>query len=63
MMLDPQIATLATLTMAVGFTMSYAALKKNLLELKQRKRICPACGRSIPGAAATPTSDLVLFQH
>jgi hypothetical protein len=49
MTLDPQIATLATLTMAVGFTMSYAALKKNLLELKQRKRICPACGRTIPG--------------
>jgi len=49
MMLDPQIATMAMLTMAVGFTMSYAALKKNLLEPKQRKRICPACGRSIPG--------------
>ena len=49
MMLDPQIAMLVALTMAVGFTMSFAALKKNMLELKQRKRICPACGRSITG--------------
>ena len=46
---DPQIAMLVALTMAVGFTMSFAALKKNMLELRRRKRICPACGRSIPG--------------
>ncbi|MBA2297206.1 MAG: hypothetical protein H0W14_04145 [Actinobacteria bacterium] len=49
MTLDPQIALLGALTMAVGFTMYYAGLKKNMLELKQRRRICPACGRRITG--------------
>ena len=49
MMLDPQLVTLGALTMAIGFTMYYAGLKKNMLELKQRRRICPACGRRIAG--------------
>ena len=46
---DPQLAMLGALTMAVGFTMYYAGLKKNMLELKQPKRICPSCGRHITG--------------
>ncbi len=49
MTLDPQLATLGALTMAIGFTMYYAGLKKNMLELKQQRRICPACGRRIAG--------------
>ena len=49
MTLDPQIATLAALMMAVGWTMTFTGLKKHMLELKQRRRICPSCGRSIPG--------------
>ena len=49
MTLDPQIAVLVALTMAVGFTMYYAGLKKNMLELKRRKRVCPSCGRDITG--------------
>ena len=52
-MIDPQIAILAALTTAVGYTMAFAGLKKNLLELKQRKRICPSCGRSITGRSCS----------
>ena len=48
-MIDPQIAMLAVLTMAIGYTMYFAGLKKNMLELKHRKRICPSCGRNIVG--------------
>lgn len=49
MNLDPQILVLAVLTMAIGYTMTFAGLKKNMLELRQRRRICPSCGRSITG--------------
>ena len=49
MTLDPQLAMLGALTMTIGFTMYYAGLKKNMLELKQRRRICPSCGRNISG--------------
>jgi formate dehydrogenase maturation protein FdhE len=50
MTLDPQTAaTLAALFMAVGWTMTFAGLKKNVLEQKQRRRVCPACGRRIDG--------------
>ena len=50
MTLDPQLVTSAALTMAIGYTMFFSGLKKNTLELKRRKRVCPSCGRSILGA-------------
>ncbi len=50
MTLDPQIAVFAALAMAVGWTMTYSGLKKNMLELKRRRRTCPSCGRVIDGA-------------
>jgi hypothetical protein len=46
---DPQIAILAALTMAIGYTMFFTGLKKHALELKRRKRVCPSCGRIIAG--------------
>jgi hypothetical protein len=49
MTFDPQIAALAALVMAVGWTMTFSGLKKHMLEPKQRKRVCPACGRLIQG--------------
>jgi hypothetical protein len=52
-MIDPQIAMLGALTMAIGYTMYFAGLKKNMLELKQRRRICPSCGRTITGRSCT----------
>jgi len=33
----------------VGYLMVKAGLGKNALELKQRRRICPSCGRQIRG--------------
>ena len=50
MRLDPQFVSLAALMMAVGYTMFFAGLKKHALEPKRSKRICPSCGRHIPGA-------------
>jgi len=49
MTVDPQIVTFVALAMAIGYTMFFSGLKKNLLELKQRRRICPSCGRRIDG--------------
>ena len=49
MTFDPQFAAALALMMAVGWTMCFAALRKHLLEPKQRRRICPSCGRPIRG--------------
>ena len=49
MTLDPQFVTLAALMTAIGYTMFFAGLKKHALELKQRHRTCPSCGRRISG--------------
>ena len=50
MTLDPQLVTTAALTMAIGYTMFFSGLRKHTLELKNRKRTCPSCGRNIVGA-------------
>jgi hypothetical protein len=47
MKLDP--VTLSALAMGIGWTMAFAGMKKNALELKRRKRWCPSCGRRIDG--------------
>ena len=44
-----ELASYVALAMAVGFTMLYSGLAKHTLELRRRKRICPACGRHITG--------------
>jgi hypothetical protein len=49
MTLDPQIAMVAALTMAAGYTMFVSGLAKNMLEPKRRRRVCPSCGRHISG--------------
>ncbi len=46
---DPQLPLLVALTIGVGWTMYFSGLKKRMLELKHRQRICPSCGRSITG--------------
>ena len=50
MTLDPQLVLFAALAMAIGWTMTFSGLKKNALELKQRRRTCPSCGRHISGS-------------
>jgi recombinational DNA repair protein RecR len=47
MALDPHTATLAVLTLGIGWLMAAAGLQKNALELKRRRRTCPSCGRHI----------------
>ena len=46
---EPQIVAFAALVMAIGWTMTFAGLKKHVLELKRRERTCPSCGRHITG--------------
>ena len=46
---EPQIVAFAALVMAIGWTMTFSGLKKHALELKQRDRTCPSCGRHISG--------------
>jgi formate dehydrogenase maturation protein FdhE len=49
MTLDPQIVAFAALAMAIAWTMTFSGLAKHALELKQRRRTCPSCGRHITG--------------
>jgi hypothetical protein len=49
MTISPDIAVLAAVTSAAGWTMIYAGARKRAIELRRRKRICPACGRQIVG--------------
>jgi hypothetical protein len=39
------IAMLAILTVGIGWTMMTAGLQKSALEWRQRRRVCPSCGR------------------
>lgn len=41
------IASLAVVTLAVGYVMAYAGIQKSVLEWRRRRRTCPACGREI----------------
>jgi hypothetical protein len=45
MALDPQIGALIVSTAAAGLLMALAGVTKNGLEWRQRRRICPSCGR------------------
>jgi len=53
MTFDPHTATLAALTLGVGWIMAMAGLQKSALELKRRRRICPSCGRQIDKAVCS----------
>ena len=41
--------TMILSTAGAGYLMMKAGLGKNALELRQRKRVCPSCGRRISG--------------
>ena len=47
---DPQLVSFVALAMAIGYTMLFSGLAKQVLELKRRRRVCPSCGRDIVGA-------------
>jgi hypothetical protein len=42
---DPHVAVLIVSTAAAGLLMALAGVTKNGLEWRQRRRICPSCGR------------------
>ena len=50
MSLDPHLAVLLVSTTAAGLLMSIAGLRKNGLERRRRRRICPSCGRELRGS-------------
>jgi NADH pyrophosphatase NudC (nudix superfamily) len=51
MAIDPHIATLMVSTAVAGLLMALAGIGKNGLEWRQRRRICPSCGRELHGNA------------
>jgi NADH pyrophosphatase NudC (nudix superfamily) len=50
MSFDPHMAVLLSTT-AAGLLMSIAGLRKNGLEWRRRRRICPSCGRELRSSA------------
>ncbi|GEM_PF-1050078 len=49
MHLSPHLAVAAIATLAAGWLMIVAGLQKSLLERRQRRRLCPSCGRELRG--------------
>ncbi len=46
-MLNLHFAILAIVTLGAGWLMAVAGLQKSALEWRQRRRVCPSCGRQI----------------
>jgi hypothetical protein len=44
---DPHVAALLVSTMAAGLLMAISGIRKNGLEWRRRRRICPSCGREL----------------
>jgi hypothetical protein len=53
MKLDPSIASLAVVTLGVGYGMLVAGVNKSALEWRRRRRTCPSCGRYIERRACS----------
>jgi hypothetical protein len=47
MHVDPQLAGLIVSTFGVGVLMAFTGVQKSALEWKQRRQICPSCGRDL----------------
>jgi hypothetical protein len=56
MAFDPHVAALMVSTAAAGLLMALAGVTKNGLEWRQRRRICPSCGRVLRRDACTCVS-------
>ena len=56
MTFDPHVMTLAAATLGAGWLMMKAGLAKSALELRQRKRVCPSCGRRIEARVCSTCS-------
>jgi len=56
MTFDPHVMTIAAATLGAGWLMMKAGLAKSALEYRQRKRICPSCGREIKARVCSACS-------
>jgi len=50
--LDPHLFGLAFGTLGVGILMALTGIKKSALEWRQRREICPSCGRDLRSRCA-----------
>jgi formate dehydrogenase maturation protein FdhE len=57
MTLNLHIALLAILTIGIGWVMMTAGLQKSALEWRQRRRVCPSCGREMHARVCTTCSS------
>lgn len=57
MTLNLHIALLAILTIGIGWVMMTAGLQKSALEWRQRRRVCPSCGREMHARVCTSCSS------
>ncbi|HEU5476346.1 MAG TPA: hypothetical protein VFU64_00760 [Gaiellaceae bacterium] len=53
MHLSPHVAIAAVTTLAAAWLMIVAGLQKSALERRQRRRVCPSCGREIQARVCT----------
>ena len=56
MTFDPHVITLAAVSLGAGWLMMKAGLAKSALELRQRRRVCPSCGRQIEARTCSACS-------
>jgi hypothetical protein len=52
MELDPHAVALIASTLGVAIMMALSGIQKSGLEWKQRRRICPSCGRDLRSGCA-----------
>jgi hypothetical protein len=45
MTIDPQLAVVLATTTGAAFLMTLAGVQKRALEWRNRRRVCPSCGR------------------
>jgi len=53
MHLDPHVAIAAVSTLGAAWLMIKAGLQKSALERRERRRVCPSCGRVIQARVCT----------
>jgi hypothetical protein len=53
--LDPNVAVLLISSTAAGFLMALAGVHKSALEWRNRRRVCPSCGRRLERGTCTCT--------
>lgn len=57
MAMNLHIAMLVMLTVGIGWVMMKAGLQKSALEWRQKRRVCPSCGREMQTRVCTTCSN------